>query len=436
MRDLWPRTLLGRNILLLLCIVIIGQATTLSLVNLVVGFRVSDAAALSAVQISALRDVLAMVPNEQRTDYIRRLDQASALRIEPAPMTVSSNRDEWPDGPQLRQFLGDIQSRLPQDMTVVWRSGTATHIWIHAHIGNDAYWIGLPAGRPLRETIWTFMVVIVAAIGVLVLIGSLLIQRRINRPLARLGEGVRQIGAGGHPDTLPADGPVELSRLVEQFNAMAGTLRRNEEDRAIMLAGISHDIRTPLTKLRLRLAMQHPRDPAFEAATDGYIGQINAIIQQFVDFGRAGGGESLVPGDLNTLVAQLAAEFEERDQIFELALAPLPPCAFRPIAMLRAITNLMENAVKYGGSGLLVQTCAQEGRIGVVVMDRGPGIEPADRTRMLQPFVRADAARGTSGTGLGLSIVARIAAMHGGSLELLSRHGGGLRAELWIAVSA
>jgi len=315
---------------------------------------------------------------------------------------------------------------------VVWRSGPGTHIWIHARIGEGAYWLGLPAGRPLRETIWTFMFVIVGAIGVLVLVGALLIQRRINRPLANLAEGVRQIGAGGFPEVLPADGPVELSSLVGQFNIMAETLRRNEEDRAIMLAGISHDIRTPLTKLRLRLAMHSPRDPDFENSVEGYFQQIDAIIQQFVDFGRAVGGEAPISGDVNTLVEQLVAEYEDRGQVFQLETVELPICSYRPVALFRAVSNLMENAIKYGSGSLGVRTRLQGGRIGVAVMDQGPGIDETDRHRLRQPFVRADAARGTSGTGLGLAIVERIAAMHGGTLELSAREGGGLCAELWL----
>jgi two-component system osmolarity sensor histidine kinase EnvZ len=248
---------------------------------------------------------------------------------------------------------------------------------------------------------------------------ALLIQRRINRPLREIAEVARKLGEGGQPERLPTYSSTELAAVANQFNAMTDSLEAMEASRAVMLAGISHDIRTPLTKLRLALAIE---ESSYEAPLSRYIEQIDGIVGQFLDYARTGSDEPVIDVDLNTLIMQMAGEFEERGYCFELHLRRLPTVAFRPIAMLRVIRNLMDNAVKYGVSGFEVTTWHKANEIGFAVLDRGPGIPTADSERLLRPFIRADMGRSTvSGTGLGLAIVDRIVRLHNGKFCLQPR---------------
>jgi two-component system, OmpR family, osmolarity sensor histidine kinase EnvZ len=136
------------------------------------------------------------------------------------------------------------------------------------------------------------------------------------------------------------------------------------------------------------------------------------------------------------LVEQLAFEFAERGHVFALHLAPLPAWRFRPIAMMRVLHNLMENAVKYGGVGLEIHTYTEHDTIVLSVLDRGPGLPEGDETRLLQPFTRGDVGRSNiSGSGLGLAIVDRVARLHGGRLQLIRRQPNGLEARLVFSLA-
>jgi two-component system osmolarity sensor histidine kinase EnvZ len=217
------------------------------------------------------------------------------------------------------------------------------------------------------------------------------------------------------------------------FNQMTQALQQAEATRALMLAGISHDIRTPLTKLRLAMAMAitDNGDDSFVVAAEAYLDQIETILQQFMDYAGSGERETAQPGDLNTLISRLAADFAGLGHEFELSLGSVPVFPFRPITMMRLLMNLMQNAVVYGRVGLAVRTWVQSGAAYVAVGDRGEGLTPRELEALKAPFQRGRNARSqTGGTGLGLAIVERIARLHGGSLQFRAREGGGL--EVWV----
>jgi two-component system osmolarity sensor histidine kinase EnvZ len=212
---------------------------------------------------------------------------------------------------------------------------------------------------------------------------------------------------------------------------MTEALQQAEATRALMLAGVSHDIRTPLTKLRLAMAMAIPRgaDDTFVASAESYLDHIDTILQQFMDYAGSGEREPPQPGDLNALVQQLSSDFAGLGHSFELSIGNLPPLDYRPVSLMRLLMNLMQNAVVYGRTGLAVRTWADAETAYVAVCDRGDGIGAQQLEQLKAPFARGDNARGHSGgTGLGLAIVERIARLHGGSLQFRPRDGGGLEA--------
>jgi two-component system osmolarity sensor histidine kinase EnvZ len=195
----------------------------------------------------------------------------------------------------------------------------------------------------------------------------------------------------------------------------------------MVLAGISHDVRTPLSRLRLGLEMSGAEHGASEAMTAD-IGEIDGIIGQFLDFAR-GENEDKAEHDLDALAAELGEHYARIQKRVVVKAGTTPPFRFARMAVRRAIANLVDNALRYAGEPVEIET----GKFFVEVRDRGPGIPAAEVDRVKRPFTRLDDARGgPAGAGLGLAIVERVARAHGGSLELLPRPGGGLVARLTL----
>jgi two-component system osmolarity sensor histidine kinase EnvZ len=268
---------------------------------------------------------------------------------------------------------------------------------------------------------------------VLSTLGGWLFARQISRPLRRLEFAARELGRGDMPGTLKETGTQELVAVTRSFNQMAKNLRQLEQDRTLLLAGISHDLRTPITRIRLAsefLSAEH------DDIKDGIVRDtedMDEIIDQFIAFVRDGRDERSEPGDFNALVRHAAepANLNGNEVIFELN--EVPPVPFKALAMKRLVRNLVENALRYAGAPVTLTTSVEGNDVVLRVLDNGPGVIEADIPRLFKPFTRGDSARSGRGTGLGLAIVKRIADMHGASIELANRPQGGLVATLKIA---
>jgi len=211
-----------------------------------------------------------------------------------------------------------------------------------------------------------------------------------------------------------------------------------ERERAMVLAGISHDLRTPLTRLRLSLEMTGTRTDAEGAAAVramvADVEEIDAILRQFLDFAR-GTDESKSEADLGALLAELAEHYQRLGKPVSVHPHHLPPFRFARLAVRRAIANLVDNALRHSGGAVDVMSFAAGDTVCIEVRDRGPGVPPGEIERLKRPFTRLESARsGASGSGLGLAIVERIARAHDGRLELAPRDGGGLVARLVLAI--
>ncbi len=264
-------------------------------------------------------------------------------------------------------------------------------------------------------------------------------SRLINLPLKRLATAALVIGEGGRPEPLPERGPREIRDANASFNAMVEDLARIEADRVLLLAGISHDLRTPLTRLRLEAELSIADDEARQAI-QADVEQMDAIINQFLDYARPlDANRTFDDVDLAALVAETMADFANDPGLaIETDLEPTAIVRADRTDLRRVLFNLVENARRYGRTPgtdraeLAVRTRDQPPRL--EVMDRGVGIPPDAIKRMRQPFTRLDAARGqANGAGLGLAIVDRIAQRHRARFELLARDGGGLVARLVFA---
>jgi two-component system osmolarity sensor histidine kinase EnvZ len=418
----WPKSLFVRNLVLLITFAVVVQFSTIAVYMLLQRPRVVELGSLVATQINTLQSALSGVPVGERGRVIGTINGAGRILIiaDARPPRESADHSMLMD-----LFQKTVRSRVSPDIDLRWVNEPRSEVWATVGVGNERYWIVIPI-LLLRDGWLGSTVSLFLAMAFMATIVALLIQRRVNRPLRQIADAARKLGEGGRPERLPQYSSTELDTVANQFNLMTQSLEAMESSRAVMLAGISHDIRTPLTKLRLSLAMEE-RSP--EKSVSRYIDQIDAIVGQFLDYGRTASDEPTIEGDLNTLIMQIAGEFEERGAVFELQLQKLPVMRFRPIAMLRVIRNLMDNAAKYGRQGLEVRTWHVAREVGISVLDSGPGISRSDSERLLQPFIRADAGRSSvSGTGLGLAIADRFARLHAGSVYLSPRASGGLEA--------
>ncbi|EIF33511.1 signal transduction histidine kinase [Burkholderia sp. Ch1-1] len=434
-----PRTLLARNIALLIALVMLSQMCVLGvLLHYVQRPRVERAAAVFATYVSTLDNLLAATPPKARSELTARLDaraQVPAEAFEAPPRTFMRGYRLY----QRSMFLDSLRAHLPADMPALWQTVDGQRLWIRMHAPADApnapYWIALPVPEDAQGSGLDAAILLSLGLGALAALTGYLIQRHLNQPLQELTRAARRVSAGEMPAPLPTDGPTEIAAVSGAFNQMTQALQQAEASRALMLAGISHDIRTPLTKLRLSMAMAMPNgsDSSFVVAAESYLDQIETILQQFMDYAGSGEREQREPGDLNALIERLAGDFAGLGHGFELSLANLPAVSYRPISMMRLLMNLMQNAIVYGGTGLAVRSWATADSVIVAVGDRGKGLSAQELEQLKAPFQRGRNARSHSGgTGLGLAIVERIARLHGGSLQFHAREGGGL--EVWVVL--
>jgi two-component system osmolarity sensor histidine kinase EnvZ len=221
-------------------------------------------------------------------------------------------------------------------------------------------------------------------------------------------------------------------------NRMTANLRQLERDRALLLAGVSHDLRTPLARLRLGIEME-ARDEATRAGMIDDIEEMDRIIGQFLDFARTDEDAVQEPCDANEIVRSCIDRYARTGKDVRFIAGTLPLAPLRPTAFSRLVTNLIDNALAYGAPPVDVTTSATATSIALDVADHGPGIAPDQVERLKQPFTRASAARtnpaGVAGAGLGLAIVDRIARLHGGTFDLLPREGGGTVARVTIPLA-
>jgi two-component system osmolarity sensor histidine kinase EnvZ len=429
MRRALLKSLLARNIALLIALVMLSQICSLTVLFYYVQRpRVERAAALFGSYIETL-DSLSKVAPDQRGGALPLLSPAGANPHKSAASAPVHIRFWSYRRYQRDIFLESLRKQLPGGIEVRWQLADGEErLWIRLHAKPGPYWIALPIPDDARSGPIEAAIFLSLGLAMLAAFTGYLMQRHLNRPLRELARVARGLSAGEVPAPLPTDGPTEIAEVSQAFNQMSAALQQAEKTRAVMLAGISHDIRTPLTKLRLGMAMA-PLDRGDESlqAAESYIDQIDAIVQQFLDYAGSGDSEAPEPGDLNALVSRLASDFAGLGHDFELTLGNLPSIRFRPISMMRLLMNLMQNAVIYGQVGLSVRTWFDAGMVYVAVGDRGEGLTAQELEALRAPFQRGrHAHRQSSGTGLGLAIVERITKLHGGSLEFRSREGGGL----------
>ena len=286
--------------------------------------------------------------------------------------------------------------------------------------------------RFLVDVEWALFALVVCTIGVYIIFYWL------RRQLQSLIGAARILGDGRMPPPLPETGPEEIRELSRGFNQLALNLEALESDRRLMLVGISHDLSTPLTRLRLAIELMQMKPEMNQVpGIIQDIEEMNGILLQFADYAKTGKDEEPVLADFNQVVAEVCQRYVSVGQAVRWDLEKIPAFNFRVLAVRRLVTNLVDNAARYGRGEIEVNTRHQDGIVTLTVLDQGPGIRSMDPNSLIKPFARENIARGTQlGAGLGLSIVDRIAKTHGGDLVLSNRPDAGLAVTVTIQVAS
>ena len=431
-----PRSLLARTFLLLAMLVLLTTAAWLSLFRYMDAEpRARESAQLAASAVNLIRASLFAAAPEKRLGLFNEFSSREGIRLLPAE--AEDVIEAMPDSRFHRLLQEKLASRLGEHTRIAASVDGVTGFWVSFRLDehdDEEYWLILPRERARRSftTHWLTWGLLATLLALAV---AWLIASRISRPLKAMANSAETVGRGQWPAPLPEAGSEELRRLASAFNTMAADLERHDKDRSEVLAGISHDLRTPLTRLRLEAELSIADDSARQGVVAD-IEQMEAVISQFMDYARAESGEAAEPTDLTALLSTLAERQGYIGRPLALEMGPLSDLRLRPKALTRALSNLLDNAWKYGGGNVTLKAAAVDSEIRVEISDRGPGIPAGEAERLKRPFTRLDTARtNASGTGLGLAIVERVARLHGGRFELLPNPGGGLLARLSLPIS-
>lgn len=422
----WPRSLAARVSLLLM--LTLALAHLLTLLWLAGGRAMLARTAMLdylGPDLASAVKVLEGLPPSERAAWLPVLSRPNyRYALAPAPMrTVDPS-------PAAARLVAAVQASLGGDRGVqVRRDDNAEARWLELRLADGtplsvALW-PLEAGiTPLMAGIVALQFAAFGAVGWIAV-------RSATRPLTRLARAADALRPGDATPPLPEDGPSEVARAAASFNAMQQRIRTHEAERTLILAAVSHDLKTPLTRMRLRAELLDDGDLRDKLQAD--LAHMQALVEEGLAHARSAqaGTEPACRVDLSALLDALVCDHTDMGHDVRLDAPPLEPVWTRPLALRRLLGNLVDNAVRFGGSASVVVSRHDTG-LRITVSDDGPGIPDSELARMRAPFTRLESSRhrDTGGTGLGLAIVDELARALGGRVELANRPGGGLEARL------
>ncbi len=425
-----PRGLLGRSLLIVLVPLVILQAVTFTIFyggHLdFISRRLSTAIAGEIAQTITLL-------NRYPDDRQRTLD--TALRLFELPMSLVPNthielrpRVNLP-GPMDDDLAAALQAKVVLPSTMDWTSDSRA-VLIRIQLDDAVLEVEAPRKRLYPSTVYLFVLWVVGTALLLFGIAALFLRNQV-RAIRRLAAAAEAFGLGRDRGPIKPEGATEVRQAATAFNRMQARIQRFLTQRTEMLAGVSHDLRTPLTRLRLALAMlPHTPDLAPDIADmEADLAEMDRMITGYLAFARGEGAEQAQPIDLAAMLEDVASAARRAGAAVQLDTPPSLTVNLRPDAARRAVTNLVDNARRHA-THIRLSVLPQGRNVCVLVDDDGPGIEPDRRESVFKPFeTGAD-----NGTGLGLTIARDIARAHGGEVHLEESPLGGLRARLRLPV--
>jgi two-component system osmolarity sensor histidine kinase EnvZ len=328
---------------------------------------------------------------------------------------------------EFADFQQLLRNKLKHPITV--RKIHGTDIEICVQMETESVRMEMTAKRLESRTTTIFIMWMVAATFIFLMIAVLFLRNQI-RPITRLAAAAESFGRGvDMPDFRP-HGANEVRRAARAFVVMRERIKRQMRTRTEMLAGISHDLRTPLTRIKLQLAMLSDQEAVKELGDD--VQQMEHMIQEYLDFARGEGREEALRVDLSDLLEEVVADYQRSGAAVTFVSSPDLQTDIRVSAFRRVLHNLIDNALRYGKKcevKVKLMQSVNSGYAEITIDDDGPGIAPAQREEVFKPFTRLDPSRNvnTGGVGLGLTIARDVVLAHGGSISLDASSLGGLR---------
>jgi two-component system, OmpR family, osmolarity sensor histidine kinase EnvZ len=428
---LLPETLFGRTAAALLAAFLVFEAIAFGVVWFLV---IQPLAARSADDLAAKILLSAQtwveLPPQTRADYEMEL----AFRHDLALAEVKTRLPQAADANYFGDLIAAALTQRSKQEIALKRGVDPNWDWLEIQVADKLLRVGFDRQRYALEAP-------LAAVGVFLLgalltvLTALFMVRQASRRMNSLARKAGEVGQGRAPELLPETGARELRELTAAFNRMAEEVQALLENRTVLLAGVSHDLRTPITRLRLALSLLDDANPVLVKRMEHDLDEMNRLISDMLVFARSLKLEALQDCDLTRVLDDLAAQAMLLGTVEWLAG---PPCIVRvgEAALRRIVSNLLENARRYGdGKAVKLELeCGQEvSRI--AVLDRGPGIPVEHREAVFRPFTRLETSRSreAGGSGLGLAIARQLADAYGWRIELSDRAGGGLIATLIIS---
>ncbi len=434
----WLRSgLLWRTFFLLAFLIAASMAAWVASFRIVERTPRSEQIAAQVVSIVTItRAALLHSAPMLRRELLFELASAQGIRV--YPKEVSDRTTPLPDSELIRLVRENVQTRLGRNTEFAGSVNDIRGFWVSFYIDDDDYWLMLERERIERASGiqwigWGGVTLLLS------LVGAVFISRLINQPLARLSTAARAVARGKTPPKLPESGPAEIREANRSFNQMVQDLKQVESDRAVILAGISHDLRTPIARMLLEVEMARlPEDAQRGMQAD--LAQMEAIIAQFLDYARPAEPGSHAVFDLSALLHKVAQEAQRSPEIdVSTSIGDELRVRGNQTEIERLMNNLIENARRYGktaGSDVAqvdISASKLGGEVVIELADRGSGLPDDQIPHLLRPFTRMDSARSqANGAGLGLAIVDRVVQKHHGRLEIKNREGGGLAVRVWL----
>ena len=425
-----PRTIASRLYLILFAGLLLAHALSFGFL-----FYERYTAASSMLLTNLQHDVITAVAILDRTPPAEREQWLSQLRRRTYGYRLDAGEPGTPQLSARAQEMVDLIAAVLKPRYAVRAETVATRperFQVHLALGDGAPLTievtpsVMPVADWLPGVLAVQLALLLACTGVAV--------RLATRPLERLAHAAENLSPTGGGKPLDADGPIEVAKAVTAFNAMQDRIAQYLQERLRILAAISHDLQTPITRMKLR-AEGMPASPVRDKLADD-LDEMEHLVREGVAYARSAHGatEPAVRLDLDAFLDSLVYDYQDTGKDVRLTGGVGAPVVTRPHALKRVVGNLVDNAIKYAGAAELAVDKDARGAIAIRVLDRGPGIPDGELEAVLQPFYRLEASRNrdTGGAGLGLAIAQQLATSIGGAVTLRNREGGGLEATLML----
>jgi len=428
----FPRSAFGQTVFLVAALLLINQVVSYVTVSLYV-----VKPTIEQVNLMLAKQVKTVFIDWE--DGIEINDDLSEKFFEITGIDVMTQREAMRQGlgqtreyPMLSrsmsaQLSGSARVRITQTGPLVY--------WIEAPQA-PGYWVKIPLSG-YQENNLEFLTFYLSSIGFLSVLGGWLFARHLNRPLKALQQAAVKVGKGDFSTKLEEEGSTEVIEVTRAFNQMSRGIAALENDRRLLMAGVSHDLRTPLTRIRLATEMMSDQDEYLREGIIYDIEDMNGIIDQFIEYLRHHKREELSCEDINALVGEVVnCELKHQRSITFKSNPSIESIPLSSVAIKRVVTNMIENAIRYSDGDIEVLSYYNSNKkyVVIAVNDNGPGIPESELESVFEPFKQGDAARGSEGSGLGLAIIKRIVDMHDGKVKLENRPEGGLSAQIYLPI--